>query len=152
MVTQPKNKDFEPSFFMFFWLHRRWLAMIEEEILKQSSNLVRICISLLYGANTYKDYEIAHLQQKVLKMPSSSSKGSKSLFFGRVIILIKTLPHFLVFFIKGKVWLCLDLFCDTSVTKNVAHLLIISFMGLQKGLLLKEKGHNIKNVAFCFVK
>ena len=59
------------------------LAMIEEEILKQSSNLLRICISLLYGANTNKDYEIAHLQQKVLKSPSPSLKGSKSLFFGR---------------------------------------------------------------------
>ena len=59
------------------------LAMIEEEILKQSSNLLRTCISLLYDANTYKDCEIAHLQQKVLKTPSPSSKGSKSLFFGR---------------------------------------------------------------------
>ena len=62
----------------------KMLAMIEEEILKQSSNLLRICISLLYGANTYKDYEIAHLLQKLLKSPSPSSKGSKSLFFGRL--------------------------------------------------------------------
>ena len=40
----PKNKDFELAFFM--------------EKLKNSSNLLRICISLCYGANTNKDYEI----------------------------------------------------------------------------------------------
>ena len=56
-----KNKDFEPSFFHVFMAMSKMLAMIEEEILKQSSNLLRICISLLYGANMYKDYEIAHL-------------------------------------------------------------------------------------------
>ena len=38
----------------------KMLAMIEEEIVKQSSNLLISCISLLYGANKYKDYEIAH--------------------------------------------------------------------------------------------
>ena len=59
------------------------LAIMEEEKLNNSSNLLRICIFLLYGANAYKDYEIAKLLQKVLKSPSPSSKGSKSLFFGR---------------------------------------------------------------------
>ena len=63
----------------------KMIAMIEEEILKQSSNLFGIRISLLYGVNTYKDYEIAHLSQKVPKSPSPSSKGSKSLFFGKVV-------------------------------------------------------------------
>ena len=61
METLPKNKDLEPSFFHVFMATSKMLAMIEEEILKQSSNLFRICISLLNGANTYKDYKIAHL-------------------------------------------------------------------------------------------
>ena len=61
VASLPKNKDFEPFFTCFYGYVEDVLAVMEEEMLKQSSNLLRICISLLYGANTYKDYEIAHL-------------------------------------------------------------------------------------------
>ena len=57
----PKNKDFETSFFHVFMATSKMLAMIKEEILKQSSNLLRIFYFFTYGVNTYNDYEIAHM-------------------------------------------------------------------------------------------